>query len=85
MFLPPIQEFFCIPASAAYAAAINLNSIKTILANVLCEIFIRGKPVFSNGPRILHRNPPEYTILDSWLFYIFALTDELFAKALWRF
>ena len=45
--------FFCIPASAADAAAVNPNGIKTLLANGLITFFINGNPVFNNGPRNL--------------------------------
>ena len=58
------QKFLCIPASAADAAAVNPNGIKTLLANGLISFFINGNPVFSNGPRTLPRNPPDCVILD---------------------
>ena len=45
--------FFCIPASAADATAVNPNGIKTLLANGLITFFINGNPVFNNGPRNL--------------------------------
>ena len=44
-----------------------------------------GKPAFSNGPIILHRNPPKRIILESWVFENFILADEPFAKALKTF
>ena len=44
--------FFCIPASAADAAAVNPNGIKTLLANGLITFFINGNLVFNNGPRV---------------------------------
>ena len=53
------QVFFCIPASAADAAAVNLNGIKTLLANGLITCFINGNPVLDNGPRTLPRSPPD--------------------------
>ena len=53
------QEFFCIPASAADAAAANPNGIKTLLANGLLTFFINGHPVFNDGPRSLPRNQPD--------------------------
>ena len=52
-----------IPASAADAVAVNPKGIKTVLANSLIIFFIKSNPVFSNGPRSLPRNPPDYTIL----------------------
>ena len=39
-------------------------------------------PFFSNGPKSLPRNPPDYPILCNWVFNNFVLADELFAKAL---
>ena len=62
---PDTKIFLCIPASAAVAAAVNLKGIKTLLANGLITFFINGNPVFSNGPRSLPRNPPDYMILDN--------------------
>ena len=50
------------------AAAVNPNGIKTILANGLIKFFIKGNPVFSNGPKILPK--------------LFILADESFVKAL---
>ena len=41
----------------------NPNSIKTLLANGLRTSSIKGKPVFSNGPKSLHKNLPECPIL----------------------
>ena len=65
---PDHMIFLCIPASAADAAAVNPNGIKTLLTNGLITIFISGNPVFSNGPRSLPRNPPDRIILDIWVF-----------------
>ena len=44
-----------LPTSAADAAAVNPEGIKTLLANGLITVFINGIPVFSNLPR----NPPD--------------------------
>ena len=57
--------FFCIPASAANAAAFNPKGIKTLLANVLITFFINCNPVFSSGPSNLPRNPPVCMVLDN--------------------
>ena len=57
------KTFLCIPASAADAAAVNPNGIKTLLANGLITFLINGHPVFNNGPRSLPRSPPDCTIL----------------------
>ena len=55
----------CIPASAADAAAVNPKGIKTPLANGLITLFIRGNPVFSNGPKSLPRDPADCIIFDN--------------------
>ena len=53
-----------------------------IFKNVLSAFFIKGKPVFSNGPRSLPKNPPGCPVLCNWFFDNFILADELFVKAL---
>ena len=45
--------------------------------------FIKGNPVFSNGPESLPKNPPDCPISCNWVFDNFILAEELFAKALW--
>ena len=60
-----LRFFLCIPASAADAAAVNPNGTKTLLANGLIILFIKGNPVFSNGPKSLPRNPPDCISLDN--------------------
>ena len=55
---------FWVAASLADATVVNPNDIKTVLANGSSNFPIKGKPVFSNGPRSLLRNPPNYTILE---------------------
>ena len=62
--VPELKIFLCIPESAADAAAVNPNGIKTLLANGLMTFFINGNLVFSNGPRRLPMNPRDYIILD---------------------
>ena len=52
-------------SSAADAAAVNPKGTKTLLANGFITFFIRGNPVFSNGPKSLPRNPPDYIIFDN--------------------
>ena len=73
---------FCIPASAANATAVNPNGIKTILAISLSTLSIKSKSVFSNGQKFLPRNPPNFTILDNWVFKNFMLADQPFKKTL---
>ena len=46
------------------------------------HFFIKGKPVFSNGPKSLPKNPLDCPILSNRVFDNFILTDELFPKAL---
>ena len=43
----------------ADAEVVNPNGIKTLLANGLSTFFLKGNPVFSIGPNILPRNPPD--------------------------
>ena len=73
--------FLWIDASVADAGAVNPNGIKTLLANGLSTFLVKGKPVFSNGPKSLPGNPPDCSILCNWVFDNSILTDELFAKA----
>ena len=71
---PDPNIFFCIPASAADAAAVNLKGIKTLLANGLITFFINGNPVFSNGPSNLLRNPPDLSLIIVFLIIVFLTT-----------
>ena len=66
-----------IPASAAYAAVVNLNGIKAFLSNGVSMFFINGEPFFSNGARTLPRNSPVCTVLDSLFFCNLRLVDKL--------
>ena len=59
--VPDPKIFLCIPASAPDPAAVNPDAINP---NYLITFFISVNPVFSNGPRILPRNPPDFIILD---------------------
>ena len=68
---PDPNIFLWIAASVAAAAAVNPNGIKTLLANGCSTFFIKGKQVFSNGPRSLPRNPPDYHILCNEFLIIF--------------
>ena len=52
------------------------------LANVLSTFFIKGKPDFSNAPKILPRNPTDCPILCHWVLDNFILAEEFFAKVL---
>ena len=75
-----MKNFFWTDASVV-AAAVNPNGIKTILDNGLSISSIKGKPVLSNGPRSIPKNPPYCPILFNWVFDNFVLADELFIKA----
>ena len=84
VLLPDPETFFWIAISVA-DAAVNPNGLKTLLVNGFSRFFIKGKPVFSNGPRTLENGPknlPECLILCNWDFEYFILAEESFAKAL---
>ena len=68
--------------SVADATTVNPNVIKTLLASGLSIFPIKGNPVFSNGPKSLPKNPPDYPILCNNVFDNFILVDELFKKSL---
>ena len=63
--MPRLNIFLCIPASAADAAEVNARGINKLLASGSIIFFINDNPVFSNGPRILPRNPPNCIIVDN--------------------
>ena len=59
----PDRILICwIAASVADTAAVKPNGPRTLLANGLRTFLIKGKPVFSYGPKSLPRNPPNCTI-----------------------
>ena len=66
--LPDPKISLYVPKTAADAAAVNPEGIKILLADCLITFFVKGNPVFSNGPRSLSRNPPDCIILDNWIF-----------------
>ena len=51
-----------------------------LLTNGLSTFFIKGNPVFSNGPKSLPKNPPDWAILCNRVFDNFILANEPFAK-----
>ena len=61
------------------------NGITTLLAKGLSTFLINDNPVFSNGPKILPKNPPDCLILCSWVFDNFILAEEFIAKVLRNF
>ena len=57
------RTFLRIAESVAAAVAVNLNDIKTLLANCLSTFSIKDNPVFSNDPKSIPTNTPGCTIL----------------------
>ena len=49
---------------------------------VLKSFFSKGNLVFSNDPKSLIKNSPDFLISCNWIFDNFIITDEPFAKAL---
>ena len=70
---PDPNIFLWIAASVADSAAVNSNSIKTLLVYGLSTFYIKGNQDFSNGPKNLPKNPPDCTILWDWVFDNFIL------------
>ena len=83
--MPDPNIFLLIAVSVADAAAVNLNGIKTLLANVLSTFPIKDNPGFSNGPESLPKNLRDSPILCNWVFDNFIWAEEFFAKTLWNF
>ena len=76
-----IQKFFLwIAASLDDAVVVNPNGIKKWFNT----IFLKGNPVFSNGPKSLPKNP-DCPILCNWVYDNFILADGPFVKGLRRF
>ena len=75
VILPDQNIFLWIDAYVADAAAGNPNWMKTILADSLCTFPIKDNPVFSNGPKSLPKNHPDYSILCNWVFENFNLAN----------
>ena len=80
--MPGPNIFLWIFASVADAVVVNPYGIKTFLANGLSTFPIKGNPVFGNGPQSIPTNPLDCPIIWNWVFHIFILADEPFAKAL---
>ena len=68
--LPDPYTFSWIAASFADTVAVNPNGIRTLLANGLNTFPIKGKPVFSNGPKSLPKNFPDCPIYATELLII---------------
>ena len=73
-------QFFWIAESVAEVAAVNTNGTKILFADGLSIFFIKGKPVFSDGPRSLPKNPPNCAVLDNWVFNNFILAENNLQK-----
>ena len=67
------------------ATAVNPNGIKTILAYGLSTFFIKGNPVFSNGPKNLTKNLPYCLILCNWVFDKFYISWGIIWKSFTKF
>ena len=57
-----LNIFIQITPSVVDHAAFNPNGNRTLLVNGLGTLFIKVKPVFSNGPRSLPINPSLLTV-----------------------
>ena len=82
LVFPDPNILLCIPESAADAAAVNPKGISTLLANGVITFFIKGNPVFNQGPSNLPKNPPDCIIFDNWVFANLISIDDLFENAL---
>ena len=83
--MPDPNIFLLIAVSVAAAAAVNLNGIKTLLANVLSKFPIKGNPDFGDGPKSVPKNLRDFPILCNWVFDNFIWAEEFFGKTLWNF
>ena len=80
--VPDPDVFLWIAAFVADAAAVNPSGIKRFLGNGLSTFLIKENPVFSNGPKILFKNPSDCPILCHSVFDNPILANEPFTKAL---
>ena len=72
------KHFLWIVASVSHVTAVDPNGIKTLLANNLGILPIKGNLVFINGTKNLPKNPPDCSILCNWDVGNFILAGELF-------
>ena len=82
LVVPDPSTFLWMAASVGYAAAVNSNSIKMLLANSFSQFPIKGNPVFSNRPNSLPKKPPDSPIFSSWVMDNFILADQPLVKGL---
>ena len=60
--------FSWIGASAVDATAVNPNDIKTLLGNFSVKNYkYKENPFFSNSPKSLPKNLPDYPVLCNWV------------------
>ena len=59
----PNPNIFLGIAASVTDASVNRNGIRMLLANGLSTFPIKGNPVFSNGHKILSKNPPDFPVL----------------------
>ena len=74
--------FLWIAASFADATAVNSNGFKIFLASGLSTFFIKGNPVFSNGPKSLSKNSQDCPVLCNWAFDNFILVNDSWCRKL---
>ena len=67
--------------NSSYAAAVNTNGTKTLLASGLGTFFIKDNPAHGNGPKSIPKNTSDCHISWNWVFDNCILAQELFAKA----
>ena len=77
--IPNPNIYLWIAASFTDATAINLNGIKTLLANGLSTFPIKDNQVFINGSKSLSKNPSSCPILCNSVFDNLVLADKPFA------
>ena len=68
---PDSNVFLWIAASAADAASVNHNVIKTFLANSLSTFPIKSNPVHSNGSKYLPKNSPDCPYVIGFLILLY--------------
>ena len=63
-----------------WCCSVNLNGIKTLLANGWSAFPIKGNLAFSDCAKSLPKYPPDGNILCNWVFDNCILANELLAK-----
>ena len=75
-----LNIFLWIAASVADAAAVNPDSIKTLLTNGLSTFFIKGNALFGNGAKLLSKKHPDCPVWCNWVFDNFVLAEDYLHK-----